>query len=174
VIVAGLPGTGKSALCRELSRQVNGIVLDKDSIRDVLFGPHHVEYSTEQDDFVGQVMLAAAEYLFRGETRVTVFLDGRTFSRRYQIDQAVETAGRFQKPWRILECVCDEGTVRRRLARDEAEGRHLAKNRTFGLYLEVKRHFEPIVLPKLQIDTAQPVETCVAQGLAYLTGGNVS
>ena len=51
VIMAGLPGTGKSTLARRLAQRLPGAVLDKDVIRAALFEPVHVEYSLAQDDF---------------------------------------------------------------------------------------------------------------------------
>jgi adenylylsulfate kinase-like enzyme len=47
VIMAGLPGTGKSTLSRNLADQLNGIVLDKDLVRDALFGENWTEYSRQ-------------------------------------------------------------------------------------------------------------------------------
>jgi predicted kinase len=37
VIMAGLPGTGKSTISRVLAAEVGGLVLDKDNVRAALF-----------------------------------------------------------------------------------------------------------------------------------------
>src|SRR5258708_1848329 len=63
VIMAGLPGTGKSTLARALSQCLPAAVLDKDSIRASLFQPAYVEYSRLQDDFCQEIMLQTAGYL---------------------------------------------------------------------------------------------------------------
>ena len=42
VIMAGLPGTGKSTLAQALAQRLPGAVLDKDAIRAALFEPAHV------------------------------------------------------------------------------------------------------------------------------------
>lgn len=86
ILMAGLPGTGKSTLSRAVAEEVGGTVLDKDVIRAALFPPNDIEYSTEQDEFVMRVMLKVAGYVFRKDPARYVFLDGRTFSRRYQLD----------------------------------------------------------------------------------------
>jgi predicted kinase len=155
VLMAGLPGTGKSTLCRSLS----GVVLDKDEIRAALFAPSDIEYSTEQDDFCMKVMLETAVYILKKDPLRVVFLDGRPFSRRYQIDQVIAIANELKQPWRILECACSDRTARRRL--DEQVGTHPAGNRDYQMYLRVKTGFEEITLPKTVIDTEQPVERCV-------------
>jgi predicted kinase len=98
-------------------------------------------------------------YIFRKDASRLIFLDGRTFSRRYQLDRATGFAEALGQSWRILECVCSEETARERLANDKVG--HLAANRDFDLYLKVKAQFEEITLPKTVIDTDQPIEKCV-------------
>jgi predicted kinase len=158
VLMAGLPGTGKSTLSRALATDLHGTVLDKDQIRAALFPSSDIEYSTEQDDFCMGIMLKVAGYIFRKNPARLIFLDGRTFSRRYQLDRATGFAHAISQPWRIIECICSEEAARERLAFDSA---HLAANRDFNLYLEVKARFEEITLPKTVIDTDQPLESCI-------------
>jgi predicted kinase len=158
ILMAGLPGTGKSTLSRALAADLGGTVLDKDIFRAALFAPADVEYSTEQDEFVMRIMLKVAGYLFRKDPGRHVFLDGRTFSRRYQLKRATGYAEALGQPWRILECVCSEESAKARLSASDA---HLAANRNFELYLEVKARFEEITLPKSVIDTDQTLDMCV-------------
>lgn len=165
ILMAGLPGTGKSTLARALSEKTAGCVLNKDQIRAALFTPNDIEYSTAQDDFCMEVMLQSAGFLLQKNPERRVFLDGRTFSRRYQIDRVLAVAAERKQPWIILECVCREESARRRLALD---AEHPARNRDFALYLEVKAHFEEIQLRKTVIDTDQPIEDCVRLALRSL------
>src|SRR5437879_1896550 len=95
VLMAGLPGTGKSALAAALAERLSGSVLSKDAIRHALFAPRDVGYTTEQDDFVMEIMLQAAERILQKDPYRRVFLDGRTFSRRYQIERVTSTAQRW-------------------------------------------------------------------------------
>jgi predicted kinase len=158
ILMAGLPGTGKSTLSRALAHELGGTVLDKDLIRAALFPAPDIEYSTEQDDFCMAIMLKVAGYIFRKDPTRYVFLDGRTFSRAYQLKRATGYAEAIGQPWRILACVCNEDTARQRLARDSE---HVAANRNFNLYREVKERFEEIALPKAVIDTGRPIEECL-------------
>jgi predicted kinase len=168
VLMAGLPGTGKTTLARELATRTAGRVLDKDEIRRALFSADEIEYSSRQDDFCLQVMLETAGQLLQRDPDRIVFLDGRPFSRRHQIDNVVNAAVALRQSWRILECVCPEEVARQRIEQQSAAREHPAANRDFQLYLEVKSRFEAISLPKTVIDTGRPLHDCVEQALAAL------
>jgi len=166
ILMAGLPGTGKSTLSRALAAKLGGTVIDKDHVRAALFSPPDIEYSTEQDDFCMAVMLKVAGYLFRKDPARIVFLDGRTFSQTYQLKRATGFAEAISQPWRILECTCDESTARKRLGNDS---NHIARNRSFDLYLKVKSRFEEITFSKTVINTDQPIESCIQLATEALT-----
>jgi len=134
--------------------------LSKDEFRHAIFQPQEIEYSSRQDDFCQELMLETAGYLVSRDQKKIILLDGRPFSRRYQIENVIAFADSVHQPWRILECVCPEEIVKRRLETDAAAGEHLAGNRTFGLYLDVKDRFEAIAFPKFVIDTSQGFEEC--------------
>ncbi|HMK24043.1 MAG TPA: AAA family ATPase [Terriglobales bacterium] len=168
VIMAGLPGTGKSTLARALASRLSGRILSKDEVRQALFSESEIEYSTAQDDFVMQAMLRTAEWIVRKDPARVVFLDGRPFSRRYQLDLVLKTCAEIGQRWCILECICSEEIARKRIEEQSAKGEHPAGNRDVGLYQEVKARFEPITLPKTVIDTDLPLETCEGQALAAI------
>jgi len=165
IILCGLPGTGKSTLIRALAGRSPSAVLDKDAIREAVFGLAHTDYSREQDDLCGAMMLSAAAYLLRKDPRLRVYLDGRVYSRGSELRAAVQQAELAAAPWRILHCVCAEEEVRRRL---EEQSGHPARNRNFDLYLRLKASFEPIALKHLTIDTGLPLEDCLVKAARYL------
>src|SRR5437899_749109 len=152
VLMAGLPGTGKSTLARALAGRTSGRVLSKDEIRHAIFLPEEIEYSSRQDDYCLRLMLETAGYLLSQTPERLIFLDGRPFSRRYQIENVLAAAASLLQPWRILECVCSEQSARGRLTDDAEVAAHPAGNRDDQLYLAVKCRVEPMVHARTAIE----------------------
>jgi len=166
VILAGLPGTGKSTLARALVQRLGGVVLDKDRVRDVLFPGVLTDYTREQDDLCMRAIYEAAAYLTKENRAHFIFLDGSTFSRREQIDAAVGAAERAGAAWRILHVVCSPEVAEARLRTHDAE--HPARNRDVQLYREVKARFEEIERPHVEVDSTDGVEAVVSGALRDL------
>jgi predicted kinase len=170
VQLAGLPGTGKSSLAAELVHRLEGtaLLLDKDRVRQALFGPQHTRYTREQDDFCVIIMFRTAAWHLRRTPGSVVIFDGRTCSRAYQVTQARRFATRARQPLRLIECICADTLIEQRLRTDTTLGRHPATNRDVNLYRRLKASADPIPEPKLLLDTTKPLRACADRALAYL------
>jgi predicted kinase len=170
IAMAGLPGTGKSTLARHLADACAGIVLNKDPIRAALFPTAQIEYSTRQDDFCMSIMFQVATYMLRNDPSQYVILDGRTFSRSYQVAALDQLAEELETLVKIIECICSDETAQRRLGgKKTRKAKHLAANRDYELYLAIKARSEPIREPKLVVDTDDDLAKCLAACLAYVS-----
>ncbi len=169
VAMAGLPGVGKSTLARRLAAVLpRAVVLDKDPIRAALFPLPTLEYSTLQDDFVVDLMLQTAGYLLDKDPAWLVILDGRPFSRAYQVLRLAHFCEQKAVPLRVIHCTCPDEAARQRLELAARQNSHLAANRSYALYLQMKAAAEPVPVPCLEIDTTRPVQACLFQALDYL------
>jgi predicted kinase len=168
VIMAGLPGCGKSTIARQLARLLPALILDKDAVRAGLFPPQEVEYSTRQDDFVVGVMLQVARFYFHKDPERTLILDGRPYIRRYQVDMVTGFAARIGQPVRLIACTCTEDVARQRLERAAKSGSHVAANRDFTLYQRLKEAQEPFEYPHRIVDTGRDINTCVRECLSFI------
>jgi prolyl-tRNA editing enzyme YbaK/EbsC (Cys-tRNA(Pro) deacylase)/predicted kinase len=166
ITMAGLPASGKSVLAREISRALPAVILDKDEIRASLFPPEEIEYSLRQDDFCFDILLQVAGFLL--EKGRDVILDGRPFAHRYQMDKVVNFANQVHVPLKVIECTCSDASFRRRLEQDVSLGTHLAANRSFSMFLEMRAKADPLVVPRQVIDTDRPLAECVARAIDYL------
>lgn len=183
ITMAGLPGTGKTALAKALietmvandnqadqeNAQIIPTMLNKDTIRAALFPPALIEYSHEQDDFCIDILLRVAAYLFHKSPHRTIVLDGRTFSRRDQVSTIEKAALDMGVSLYWIECVCDPETAKQRLMNDKGKRRHPADNRDPSLYDKVKAYAEPLKVQRLTVDTTQPLQNCITDVLRYLS-----
>lgn len=165
IAMAGLPGTGKSTIAARLAEQLGGVVLCKDAIRAALFP--EVEYTREQDDQTMQEVYLRAKHI--GATGQAVIIDGRTFSKAYQIRDLFAAAEAMTETVRIIECVCSDERIRERLERDSESGRHPAANRTYEMYRRIKLQAEPLTVPRLVLDTGlKSLDEGVSLALGFL------
>ena len=168
VLMAGLPATGKSTIARRIANILPAVVLDKDIVRAALFAPTEIDYTVAQDDLCMEVLRMGARYMLERDRSKNVLIDGRPFSRAYQIEPWWNEAARLGVALKVIECVCSDQAAQSRLACAADAGDHPAKNRNYAMYLDLKSNFEPIAPPKLRLDTEQSVAECVAMALEYL------
>ena len=153
IAMAGLPASGKSAVARPLAAALPALLLDKDAVRARLFGPH-VDYRRAQNDLVVDITYQVGAYVLGRDPTAAVLLDGRTYSRRYQLDALAAAAREAASPLRLIECVCSPESALERLERDAARpGAHPAADRDAALYRASRAAAEPIERSRLVLDT---------------------
>lgn len=156
--MAGMPGSGKSALARLIGRRTAAVVIDKDVLKSAALA------AGVEDQLAGviayETLFALADHLL-GQDRAVV-LDSPSFYATIPAKGAAIAGGRHV-PYYFIECLClDAEELARRLhdrprLPSQPEGPLPGEWRTVsppGAYL--------------RIDTAQPIERCLALALDYL------
>lgn len=166
--MAGLPGSGKSTIARRLAECLPALVVNKDEIRAQLFSADEINYTREQDAVCFEEMLRLTEDELTRSPGEWVILDGRTFSRSTDLQRVINLAHRLGEPLFVINCVCSDDTARRRIEADARAGTHLAGNRSYELYREIKARQEPLPFPALRLDTDLDLTTCLSLCLTYL------
>jgi predicted kinase len=171
VVMAGLPASGKSTIAARLSARLGAVLFSKDRVRATLFPSELIEYSSSQDDFCIEIILQVAGYILERNPSSIIIIDGRTFSKRAQIQRIEAAAEHFHTKLKIIECVCTDETAQIRIEQDK--GTHLAGNRNLDLYLRLKADSDPIELSKLILKTDRAeLEENVWAAERYLTSAD--
>ena len=162
IVLAGLPGAGKSTLARALAtRLADARVLDKDVVRDALFGP--CDHTANESQVSVSAMLDAARYhLGRGRT---VIFDGMTFARRQYLGAVAGLGAELDVSIAVI--VCDV-PVDVAISRVTADGDHIAVNRNADIVRRVAADMEEPDGDYLVLDTTTSLDACVALALAYV------
>jgi predicted kinase len=165
IVMAGLPGTGKSSIAAEIAKALGAVVLSKDVVRAAAFPDAARDYTTAQDDLAMEMIYMALRYLQQHSPQTPIVIDGRTFSKHAQLARLLEVTASLGVEPRILECVCDDETAQRRLRSAHAS----AANRDFELYRTLQREADPLTLERLTLDTGKlSLADAVQRSLQYL------
>ena len=180
VLTAGLMGTGKSVLARNLAPRLDAMVIRTDVLRKELFAGDSAErrpeafgsgiYSDELSRRTyAKALELAADRLQQGRSAI---IDA-SYKRREERLAAAETAKKWNAGFFVVECVAPEGIVKERLDARQAAGTDPSDGR-WELFTAQKADFDPVTeLPAamhLAVDTARPPEECLEEVLGKLSG----
>jgi len=165
VVLAGLPGAGKSTLAHALAARLpDARVIDKDQVRAALFDP--CDYSSAERSVTFAAMLDAARYHL-GRGRIVVF-DGLTFSRRNQVAAAEAVASESGAFAAVIVCDVPVSVAVQRCESDASAGRHPASNRDGDLVRRVASEMEEPSGTYLTLTATRPVDELVGSALAWI------
>lgn len=163
VLMAGMPGTGKTSLALAFGQLLRWPVIDKDSLKSPMLTTGICEELAGSASYA--LMLEIAHDLLI-QQHFSVILDspGRFPSVLERVNAMADLAGATVK---IVQCVASRELRNRRLSGRVA--RPSQWNKDAGLSDEQEQQmFEHFPAHRLIIDTNRPFNECVEIGLAYL------
>lgn len=166
IAVGGLIGAGKSTLAEALGRSLGLPVISSDRTRKALAGVTATQpapaaaYSEAFSARTYDELFRRADVVLRSGRGV--ILDATFRERDFRL-RAQELARHHQRPFRFVEAICDDATLRQRL-RGRATGVAVS-DATEGLLDQIRREFEAVTElandEHLRVPTTQPVATQV-------------
>lgn len=157
IVVSGLPGTGKSFLCRKLAERVSFLVLASDTLRRILFPSPRYEESENRRLFSACHALIE-ELLCEG---IPVIFDATNLSEHHReyLYRAAERAGAR------LILVCVEAPVevvrQRLLARGRATMSEGDSEAGWEVYNRMRPRSEKISRNHFVVDTSQDITAAI-------------
>ncbi|MFA5412839.1 MAG: AAA family ATPase [Candidatus Micrarchaeia archaeon] len=161
ILIAGLPGTGKSRISRELSSRLGAVHVSSDMIRNEMLKER--TYSEEEKALIYNEMVSrVSKSLSEGKD---VIADATFYkeSLRKRMKEAAEKAG---ADFFIVECTLPEERVKERLSGRRGGG----SEAKFREYLIVKSAFQPFTEERIRVDTSLPVEESIKTILRSVSG----
>lgn len=167
VVMAGLPGAGKSTLARALATETRAVVLAVDTVEAAMWraGVGGPEYSSVPTGLAayGVVQAQSGELIAAGHTVIADAVNAVEPARAAWRDLAAE----HDVPIRWLEVTCsDPAAHRARLARRGT--RYVGFAEPTWVTVESTR-MDPWTDDRLVLDTARSLDGLVEAALAYLT-----
>ncbi|HBN97532.1 MAG TPA: hypothetical protein DDZ66_14670, partial [Firmicutes bacterium] len=147
IVMAGLPGSGKTTLAKMIAKDLPASILSKDELRSAIFPPEEILYSNIQDDFVVGIMLQLADFYLANDPGKNVIIDGRTFSKKAQVRVLLDFMNKAGHPFCVIQCHCSDETTKHRLEYDVKNGSHPAANRTFELFQKLRFESDELEIP---------------------------
>ena len=157
VMAAGLPGAGKSHLCRLLARRLACVIVQSDAVRQTLF--RRPTYTPDESFWVFAVIHQLLRDLLRAGIPVILDATNLLKSNREQVYRIAEQTGaKLIIVWVEAPPEVVFARMERRAARADQTDRSEAD---WAVYEKLRAKVEPITRPHFVVDTSRDVRPMV-------------
>ena len=155
IIVAGLPGTGKTTISKQVAKELNAEILRTDEIRK------NNEFSEKEKKTVYEKMLSIAEKELKKNKNI--ILDATFYKKKFR-SKAKKIAERNKTENYLIEVTCSEKALKKRINKRFKEKKSKSKA-NYEVYLKIKKQFQKINEKHFQIDSSENYEHQVREVL---------
>ena len=161
ILLAGLPGVGKTTVAKEFAKQTNGVHFDIDEVKRQVVPGDIVTEDIDPPEYRFKYYAETIRRLpdlFIENPSQTVIID-ETFHLKDFRELWTEAAKKLNIRAHWVEAVCDEECLRERLHIGKNREAHiLGGDKAFPMYLRFKEVFEPMTEPCEVVDTTREIE----------------
>ncbi len=171
ILIAGLPGTGKTTVAKEFARQTQALHFDIDEVKRLVVPADEVTDDIDPPEYRFKYYadtIRKLPELFSKSSVQTVVVD-ETFHLRNFRDFWNESARALNIRIHWIEVVCDEEIVKQRLRIGKDRENHVLGDKAIPMYLLFKEVFEPMKKSYEIIDTSKDFVPQI-QGIANRRG----
>lgn len=159
ILVAGLPGSGKSYFAERLARRLDATYINSDRIRAALHASGR--YSLEDKLLVYKEMLLETKKAIEKKRDVVV---DATFSHHIMREMFLRMAYHYDLEARVIEVVADEELIKQRLQQPRQYS-----EADYRVYEKVRDEFEGITMPHLTLpSTNNNLEDMLDRAISYI------
>ncbi|HET8844655.1 MAG TPA: ATP-binding protein [Ktedonobacteraceae bacterium] len=162
VLMAGLPGAGKTTLAYALARELQWQVVDKDKCREVLLQEN---FDLDTASRIAYEISFTSVKTILTQQHTSVILDTAALH-RFVLDKAIKIAELAQAQLKVIFCVADRDLRNSRLRNRNGQPTRIQVDpATLADYL---RYFEHLPSDKLTIYTSAPFEEYLHEAKEYI------
>jgi predicted kinase len=164
IVMAGLPGAGKSAVAGEIARELRCALLSVDPIEAAMW-----RAGVKKDQPTGLAAYVVAEDLAREQLRAgnDVIVDAVNDAVEAR-DQWKSLAALLRQPLAFIEVFCSDPAVHRRRLEGRTRGIVGFSEPTWQSLDERSEGFRLWSDARLRLDSIRPLDECVAAVLEYI------
>lgn len=159
ILIAALPGVGKTTLAKEFARQTEGIHFDLDDIKRTVVPEDMVTEGIDPPEYrykyYAEAIRKLPELFAKSSTQIVIM--DETFHLQAFRQMWDEAARQLKIRVHWIEAVCDEEIVKERLSIGKDRGNHILVGKGYQMFLLFKTAFEPIKGPHEIVGTSKDI-----------------
>ncbi len=159
IVVSGLPGTGKTFLCRQLAERLPYVILESDALRKQLFPKP--DYTAAESAYLFRAIHQIIEGLL--QKGVSIILDATNLEERHR-ESIYKIAERFKARLILVSVEAPPELVRKRLkSRMKRPKVNDHSDADWAVYQKMKATAEKISRRHFTVDTSRDITPAIAK-----------